>query len=849
MEQATDDLIGSGFDSDDALSLTGRALFLRFLMDRKVITSDNLNDVCPKADDLVDCLSNVHKADLSNRWLDDIFNGDLLPISQESISKLLKNLDERKRKWIFTVLTLILKKAEPAGAGKYQTRLSWEDLDFAHVPVGLLSQVYERHCHKYDSYAKQTSVHYTPRNIAEYMVDQVFSNLKNNHQVKVLDPAAGAGVFLVICFRKLVENWWKKTGKRPDRVIIREKILYMQIKGFDINDPALTLAAFSLYLTAIELDPDPTNLKDMKFEKLIGKVLFDMRSPDEKDITGPVLGSLNLQNSEDHKGAYDIVIGNPPWTALTKEHEGLKNQFHTLIRKIANERGLINVAKDYHNPDGVHDLPFVWCATHWCKEGGRISFALHSRLLFKNSNFGVKARNALFSALKITGILNGSYLRKTEVWPNVDSPFCLLFAENKVPDANSLFTYISPELESNINNKEGRFRIDSKSAQPIQLSCLVEKPTLLKTLFRGTSLDVQVIDKIIDMNLMTVKDYWDGKHLKHGQGYQIAGGSKPVKFLKRYRNLTTENAHPFFINPDELPKFDLDNLHRERDQGIYKGPMLIARQCPNSDRNESRAMICLTNVSFNESFYSYIGYGHPNDKEIVKYLFLLLHSDLFLYYALMASGVFGVERERIYKEDIDNFPIRPIEKLTDDELRTINELTDKLITEEKKPWSRLDRFVCKIYNLNEFDQEVIRDTLSVNLPFSESKKRAQETPTKLEIEQFAERLENDLRPFYEIVGKQINVKILGEFLREGHPWVFLKLGDNITPEKNTDIPEKRDMTQIMKMADDWGASRILIKSASEPLVMGILKQYRYWTPTRARLTALELLKDRIISDY
>ena len=941
MNQTTGDLIRKGLKPDDALSLTGRAVFLRLLMDRKVITKDKLSGVCPGANALEDCLSDSEKADFSNTWLDTIFNGDLLPFSKENISQILENVDENKRSGVFTTLTLILKKAEPSGAGWYQTRLNWETIDFAHVPVGLLSQVYERHCHTYDpTHAKETSIHYTPRNIAEYMVEEVFSGLKNNHKAKILDPAAGAGVFLVICFRKLVENWWGETGERPDRERIRE-ILYNQIKGFEINIPALNLAAFSLYLTAIELDPDPCNLEKIKFEKIIGKVLFDVRSPEEKEGC-PVLGSLNRQNNQEHGGIYDIVIGNPPWKPFTKKE--LRNQLQEIIREIADDRGLKDIAKGYRNPGGVPDLPFVWRAMEWCKEGGRIAYALHSRVLFGDSNLSVEARNALFSAVKVTGILNGAYLRGTDVWPLVKAPFCLLFAKNAVPDLESLFTYISPDLENEINDK-GYFRIDYKSSQPIQISYSIDNPSLLKTLFRGTALDVEIIKKLQNNTLMSVSEYWQncgflfswedipgndseriinylvddlkidwarnaeikkndndkiitvtngenslrlklkeredkvileigggktyeyilkkergGKrniyNLADGNGYRLGKKDKSGEPLKKYRNLTpkilerylmAEYSTPFFIDPDKLPMFNLDNdkVESTRNLGIYQGPMVIVKKFPSADRDKSRAMLCLKNLAFNESFYSYCGNGHPKGEELVKYLFLLFNSDLFLYYALMTSGSFGVGLEQIFKEVFDDFPIIPIENLSKEDLQTIDSLAYKLIKEKQKSWSELDHFVYKIYNIDRFDQEVIRDSLDVSLPFTESKKRAQEPPEPEEIKRFAERLEHALNPFYEIVGKQISIKIM---ILENYPWAFLELNDDKTENDTNGISEKI-ILKVMEMANKTGASRIIIRSDKKPLLIGILKQYRYWTPTRARLTAIHLLRNKDISHH
>src|SRR5208337_1849683 len=99
------------------------------------------------------------------------------------------------------------------------------------------------------------------------LVDDAFDGMRKAGKARVLDPACGAGVFLVLAFRRLYQERWKATGQRPPRPVIR-KILNHQLRGFDINESALRLSALSLYLTAIELDPKPTPPDALKFKNL-----------------------------------------------------------------------------------------------------------------------------------------------------------------------------------------------------------------------------------------------------------------------------------------------------------------------------------------------------------------------------------------------------------------------------------------------------------------------------------------------------------------------------------------------------------------------------------------------------
>ena len=233
---------------------------------------------------------------------------------------------------VFKDLRAILRDEEPAGGGYQQhLQMDWSTFDFAHVPVGLLSQVYEGFVWKWaPDEAGVTSVHYTPRLIADYLVDDAFDGLRRAGKARILDPACGAGVFLVLAFRRLYRERWKATGERPERPTIRE-ILNKQLRGFDISESALRLAALSLYLTAIGLDPKPTPPAALRFKNLRDRVLFNCRSSEDAS-NGPVAGSLDAKMLEGRRGKYQLVIGNPPWTSLDKSQRQLAATFHDIGR-------------------------------------------------------------------------------------------------------------------------------------------------------------------------------------------------------------------------------------------------------------------------------------------------------------------------------------------------------------------------------------------------------------------------------------------------------------------------------------------------------------------------------------
>jgi type I restriction-modification system DNA methylase subunit len=186
---------------------------------------------------------------------------------------------------------------------------------FEVIPVELISSIYEQFAHSGSKAnanavpnAKTHGVHYTRLPLVSLVLDEVMDGATGNESV--LDLTCGSGVFLVEALRRLVIA---KSGGTPDRSAIR-KVLYDQIYGVDIEEAAVRVAAFSLYLAALELDPNPHPAEALKFRGLIGNTLFIGNARNvEKTPAGAGLIFRGKRRQ------FDLIVGNPPWTYKGKE--------------------------------------------------------------------------------------------------------------------------------------------------------------------------------------------------------------------------------------------------------------------------------------------------------------------------------------------------------------------------------------------------------------------------------------------------------------------------------------------------------------------------------------------------
>ncbi|RII27138.1 MAG: hypothetical protein CXR31_07750 [Geobacter sp.] len=855
MRRSSEDLIDS-INPLDVLSFLGRALFFRFLWDRQIIRPDELATICPQAKSHGDCFRNVANSVATCQWLDDTFNGDLLPFSS-SFEDVFTQADRSTGSKIFDHLRAILEGWVYVGNGQYQGKLDWGDLDFAHIPIGVLSQVYESFSRAWDAQrSENTSVYYTPKNIARYLVDDAFEGVANKKDAHVLDPSCGAGIFLVLAFRKLVAARWAHDGKRPNTKVIQD-ILYKQLCGFDVSESALRLAALSLYITAIELNDSPRPPKKLKFfEPLQGVVLHNQRKPEEHDSRGFVLGSLRPDLSEEFNGRFDLVIGNPPWSKLKGEDDEAKKEnkthvaeFTALTRRILEGRGLGDIARTYSNPDNNPDLPFLWKSTQWTKPGGIIAMALHGRIFLKQTPPGTRAFNAILKGLEITGILNGSNLSDTAVWPRMNQPFMLFFARNKVPAENHHFYFVTPHYEKRLNDK-GRLRIDYQSAQPIAASAVTNDPWLLKTLAVGTALDAEVFRKFHELNWPTVGSFWKNHKLHSKRGYDLSPDQpqmdkNKVSFMRELLDFIPPENDGFFVDTSVLIKFRHITVHRSRNPELYAPPLLIVPESPGSLLNSPKSWVVLAPVVFSKSYYGFSANGSKEADCTIALLHLITNSELFRYYLLMTSSRMGAERRTFLKESIDKFPFPALNLYSDNQRQRAIELSKHLETSPDKPWQEINDFIFDLYGLDKYDRQVVKDTLEVAPPYKEARDRANSAPASKEREVFYAELQRLLAPSFAITNETVKV---GEVVAESSdilaPWHFFAVSASNSPAVFSQATQKKLIAHIAQAVNETGCSRVIVHEDGT-LLVGIIGQYRYWTLSRARLCALEIQRNHL----
>lgn len=814
----------------DVISLIGRALFTRFLADRDILKNAELDNVSRGATAPHQLFETPQAASATFRWLDTTFNGDLLHLSDSNYDNFFARLGDKATDVCHTLGNIMWRA--PGG----QLSLDWGGLRFKHIPVDVLSQVYEHFAHEnFRELAKKTSIHYTPRGIAELVVDGTFMALPAEQRAgaKVLDAAAGAGVFLVLALRRLVRELWVHQQRRPNRKQIR-KLLNNQLCGMDINPESLKVAALSLYLAALELDPDPQPLSDLKFDELFDTVLHCVS---KERLTGPDahLGSLAIGIPD--IGQFDIVLGNPPWTALPgSEKMFLDTAANSAIQSQGSQqkRSKVTNLVPWQSPD----LAFLWKTLQWCKPGGVIGYLLHARLLFSADYF--EARRLLFTLLRVTGLLNAAALRKAKlVWPSNDAPFCAFVAINSKPQAGDSFYYLNPHFEP-VSKVLGGIRLDPSSASPVPNELVTSIPTIFKTLFKGSALDLNLIERLGDGQHIPFSRYVSNvlKSNTH-RGYQPNGGiKKDASHLANLPSLETSDSPRFELNLTQLTRVrqrypDLQ-MHVPCSRENYVGPLLLFRQAPKYDRERRGAIWSSEDVAFCFSYY-----GLPvGQSAIGQYLFILSYSDLFVYWALLTSAKFGIERETFYLEDIESFPIAPYVSLSNTQQEKCHELAVQIRAGEC-PWAELEKFVKAVYRLSDLDCQLIADTLTYSSPYSQSLKRAASP-----INEYS----NEVIGFTEEIGVALDALLDESFAVSArnfsslNGWLFCEIskGTDVRSRGINASEENVGLAHQLAVEQSFWTTQLQFQLGPNHWLIGQPNEARYWSKSKARLLALQL---------
>ena len=663
------DLVEVGMDRSGAQGLIGRAIFTQYLIDRQIVTEQSLRGNYDHH-----TLPAILRSPLATErlfdWLRETFNGDMFPLEGSTTPKpehLLRVAD-------------FLEAVDPNTG-----QMSLFPYQFDVIPVELISSIYEQFAHTDSSISNTNSendVFYTRLSLVSLVLDEVMEGLTGEETV--LDLTCGSGVFLVEALRRLVNL--RSNGDKPSRELIRYT-LHQQIYGVDISEAAVHVAAFSLYLAALELDPAPHSPQTLKFEPLIGKTLIVGNA---WDVESTAAGKAALtQRGTPRK--FDIIVGNPPWS-----YRGKKT---TAARRTRSGR------KGGHPPRG-ESIDFVFRATDFASENTRFGLILSAVQFFSLSKTGAAASRQLIKELSPVTLVNLSN-QSDWLFPRSKMPAVVLFARHRPSRHDAITTVQVPW--SPAGSQSHTFEIARSDIITMPLADWQRKPELLKAAFIGSRRDLSLLDRLTSSH-PALDDRLGGLDATLRTGLIFGDKSDDPSFLHGIPLLTAPDLQPFSV-PDDLVPFDAMQAERPRKRDIYQAPLLLVKAFLKSG---SRPIVAVTNrdTVYTDAFY---GVAFPRAwREAAHLLAALLSSALASWFFLMTASTFGLWIRKLKLQDIKRMPIPNLkETLSSKDGQRLIELALRLEQNSSRDadWRTLDEAVFDLYGLDKEDRIVARDGL------------------------------------------------------------------------------------------------------------------------------------------
>lgn len=838
-------------------ALLCRLVFACYLFDRKVIEADYLRGLGIKdATHLRDVLAirprdeaNAALYRLFGRLADD-FNGDLFSDDLASEADLVSDKHIE-----------VLDDFFHGTAVRTGQRAFWP-YDFGYIPIETISAIYERFLKASDD---QVGAFYTPRFLAEIVLDTALERMPTLLGKRFLDPACGSGIFLVGLFNRIAEEWKQANPAARNDTKARElmRLLRESLFGVDVNETACRITAFSLYLAYL----DQLSPRDIQQLQEKGRAL--PRLVASEDQAGAATANIRradfFSESEPIPRDVALVVGNPPWGS---------------VATLATPAGQWCDDHDRPLPDKQIAAAFVWKAPELVADDGRVCLVLPHGVLFNHSTTAIPFQRAWVQAHAIDRVLNLAdfqrFLFEKAGHPAVVVRYCkpppvvgAQRIEYWTPKADWAVTKaevitIAPQDRSTITVGEVLRDLDGPDA-----------PQIWKQRYWATPRDWRLLDRLslyprLRDHVRQTRERKSEKPWLISQGFQPVGpGDDP----RESKSITLPSRLFLDAGSPDLDLFLLTRDCREMPSALVRGrrgrtpDSLEAFLAPHVlvTRGFSRCAYADFDVSFRSSVRGI--HGPPRHRELLILLAAYLRTEISRYFLFHTSSSWGVSRSEVQDEDLLRVPfplpdqqpdpkrsweiVREVSRLvTDAAKRADADLADRpgIVRSASEA---IEPLVAEYFDVLPMERLLIEDTNSVIIPSVRPTRARPLVPTIMpvkpaQLESYCDRVCDMLNGWAR----------LGRFAVRGHARSSESLGVGVAIFEKVDraeasAPMPNTNGDLLKTLDRLSkvASR---KHAAIDLVRGVMvfdrnRLYlvkpiarRYWTQTAAMNDADEI---------
>ncbi|MBY0426180.1 MAG: Eco57I restriction-modification methylase domain-containing protein, partial [Cytophagales bacterium] len=512
-----------------------------------------------------------------------------------------------------------------------------------------------------------------------------------------------------------------------------------QIAGIELNEEAIRIAAFSLYLAVLHYQNPPDILKHIKKGKKLPYLIFNDKSG-ETHLN--ILLQSNAFNTERVSSVFpekqfDAIVGNPPWGSADKKKEDGKSSIEWFSR--------------FKKPtsDNEYSQMFLWLASDLLKENGVCGMLVSSGILLKNSDTSNVFKQSFLKSITLQEVANFIHTRHI-FFKGADSPFLAIKFQNKKPSPASIIHYWTFRQTKQVENTEVVV-LDKNDFKFFRYSDTYIND-IWKTYYWGNQKDLSLINSLRINEIL--ESYEEIKSInyrrKRRQGYIV--GKKDENridsgWLKGYKAIKNEHFKSKYGSIDfSIPLTSIPDKVKEtgQEENYYGLRLLIKDGIASKGHFISR---------LEEQTYAFRDTINcirleSNKKEDYKIVLAILWSSLSRYFYFLTASRWGVWHDDILLNEILKLPIAFPEddKLKNNIISIVDTLregnfradntqsiqaklyestgTDSNLKTVSELEAELDEAIFELYNLTQSEIDLVKDRCKYDIDFFYNKSKS-----------------------------------------------------------------------------------------------------------------------------
>jgi hypothetical protein len=614
------------------------------------------------------------------------------------------------------------------GVEHRQGSLGFPAYDFVLIPIETISAIYESFLrNESQTRQNQTGSFYTPRHLAEMTVDIATEGWATLLDKKFCDPSVGSGIFLVILFNRMAEEWRAKNPKATnlERAIKLRELLCEKFWGVDLNPTACRITCFSLYLALFD-QLEPADIWDLKKkletddERVLPPLLALSEADFKNTATPRVLADNFFSKTLPLPTDFNLIIGNPPWIGRGQERDKAMEDW--LASDANTSLAVAPKAKAGHRnfftPDRQSANGFMWKVPQHLRKDGRACLVLPTKV-FMNENTN-EFQAGWLKTFSVDHVLQLSDYRKL-IFEEARCPAVVVRFSPHKPSEDAVVRYDTPKVDRS-DPRQALITILTEDQKGLRLDDLLtaaqnkRASVVWKQALWGTGRDVAFLHRL--SKLPTLGDIAgdpddETKRWGIGGGFQPFSEKKfkanPKEYLRHIRTVikpwwsdgqrfldTNNDLVSLVVTPEDAPQVKIvpRRLRRTINEKLATPPLVII------SRVFGKAGFCDFSVIFEHTIQS-VAAKRVGDENLLRFLSAVVTHPLAEYFLFHTSANMGTEREVVNPNELRRLPF-PLPKDCRDQARA-----ERIVAEVAKRIREAHKRIAKApLNLTEREAEV-----------------------------------------------------------------------------------------------------------------------------------------------